>query len=168
MLILKEEDFIGKGSERACYLHPNDKNKAVKVTYKNNKREMNDWQHLPRFYGEVETNQGEGFIIEVIRDYDGEVSKTFAHYITENGVDFHKKEIEEFKDYFLRNRIIFNYGMMPKNILLRKRSKEKTELVLIDGLGDVSHFTLPNKIPYFARRRITRRWDKFINKYIKK
>lgn len=70
MLILKEEDFIGKGSERACYLHPEDKNKAVKVTYKNNKREknkqsqkevdyynelikrgMNDWQHLPKFYG---------------------------------------------------------------------------------------------------------------------
>lgn len=34
MLILKDEDFIGKGSERACYLYPEDKNKAVKVTYK--------------------------------------------------------------------------------------------------------------------------------------
>jgi len=187
VLILNDKDFIGKGSERACYLHPEDKNKAVKVTYKNNKREknkqsekevnyyeelikrgMNDWQHLPKFYGEIDTNHGEGFIIEVVRDYDGEVSKTFAHYIKENGVDFYKQEINEYKEYFLRNRIIFNYGMMPKNILLRKISKEKSQLVLIDGLGDVSHFTLPNKIPYFARRRINRRWDKFVNKYLKK
>nr|WP_170233039.1 YrbL family protein [Malaciobacter canalis] len=84
----------------------------------------------------------------------------------ENGVDFYKQELNEYKEYFLRNRIIFNYGMMPKNILLRKISKEKSQLVLIDGLGDVSHFTLPNKISYFARRRINRRWDKFVNKYL--
>ncbi|MCG3718820.1 PhoP regulatory network YrbL family protein, partial [Aliarcobacter butzleri] len=68
--------------------------------------------------------------------------------------------------YFLDNCIIFNYGMMPKNILLRKNSQTDFDLVLIDGLGDVTYFTFPNKIPYFARRRINRRWDKFIKKYL--
>lgn len=34
-------------------------------------------------------------------------------------------------------------------------------LFLINGLKDVAYFTLPNKIPYFARR-ISRRWDKFV------
>ncbi len=56
--------------------------------------------------------------------------------------------------------------MMPKNILLRKNSETDFDLVLIDGLGDVSYFTLPNKIPYFARKRINRRWNKFIKKYL--
>lgn len=56
--------------------------------------------------------------------------------------------------------------MMPKNILLRKNSETDFDLVLIDGLGDVTYFTFPNKIPYFARRRINRRWDKFIKKYL--
>ncbi|QDF29534.1 YrbL family protein [Halarcobacter anaerophilus] len=187
MLILEDKDFIAKGSERACYLHPKDNNKTVKVTYENNKREKNkqsqkeisyykqlqkkglkNWKHLPQYFGEVKTNKGHGFIIELIKDYDGQVSKSFAYYLKENDVEKYKRELEKYKQYFIDNCIIFNYGMMPKNILLRKNSETDFDLVLIDGLGDVSHFTLPNKIPYFARRRINRRWDKFVNKYLKK
>ena len=186
MLILKDEDFIAKGSERACYLHPEDGSRTVKITYKGNKRKknkqsakeisyykelekksMNNWKHLPQYFGEVTTNFGEGFILELIRDYDGEVSKSFAYYLKENDVSVYQKELEEYRQYFLDNCIIFNYGMMPKNILLRKNSEIDFDLVLIDGLGDVSHFTLPNKIPYFARKKINRRWDKFTNKYLR-
>ncbi len=185
MLFLKDEDFIAKGNERAIYLHPEDDKKTVKVTYEGNQRQeskqsqkeisyykelekrgMKNFKHLPKFYGEVETNKGPGFIIELIRDYDGEVSKSFAFYLKENGVETYQKELEEYRQYFLDNCIIFNYGMMPKNILLRKNSETDFDLVLIDGLGDVSHFTLPNKIPYFARGRIGRRWEKFVNKYL--
>ena len=40
MIILKDEDFVGKGNERACYIHPEDKNKAIKITYENNNRKQ--------------------------------------------------------------------------------------------------------------------------------
>ena len=185
MLILKEEDFVAKGNERACYLHPEDKNKAVKVTLENSIRKKNkqtkmeidyyeqllkrpkmSWKHLPQYYGEVQTNKGKGFIIELIRDYDGEVSKSFAHYLKQDGMQKYQKELEAYREYFLEYLVIFNYGMMPKNILLRKNSESDFELVLIDGLGDVSHFTLLNTISYFAQKRINRRWDKFVNKYL--
>ena len=187
MLILKDEDFVGKGNERACYIHPEDKNKAVKITYENNnrkkskqtkievayykkliKRGLNNWKHLPKFYGEVTTDKGKGFVVEIIRDYDGKISNTFAHYIKENGIETYAKEIESYKKYFLDNKIIFNFGMMPKNILLRKNSETDFDLVLIDGLGDVSHLTIQNVIPYFARRRINSRWRKFEKKYLNK
>lgn len=185
MIILKDEDFVGKGNERACYIHPEDKNKAIKITYENNnrkeskqtklevnyykeleKRRMTNFKHLPKYFGEVKTDKGAGFVVELIRDFDGEVSKTFEYYLKKDGVLKYKKELEEYKQYFLDNCIIFNYGMMPKNILLRKNSETDFDLVLIDGLGDVSYFTLPNKIPYFARKRINRRWNKFIKKYL--
>lgn len=185
MIILKDEDFVGKGNERACYIHPEDKNKAIKITYENNnrkeskqtklevnyykeleKRRMTNFKHLPKYFGEVKTDKGAGFVVELIRDFDGEVSKTFEYYLKKDGVLKYKKELEEYKQYFLDNCIIFNYGMMPKNILLRKNSQTDFDLVLIDGLGDVTYFTFPNKIPYFARRRINRRWDKFIKKYL--
>ncbi|MCG3681803.1 PhoP regulatory network YrbL family protein [Aliarcobacter butzleri] len=185
MIILKDEDFVGKGNERACYIHPEDKNKAIKITYENNnrkeskqtklevnyykeleKRRMTNFKHLPKYFGEVKTDKGAGFVVELIRDFDGEVSKTFEYYLKKDGVLKYKKELEEYKQYFLDNCIIFNYGMMPKNILLRKNTETDFNLVLIDGLGDVSYFTLPNKIPYFARKRINRRWDKFIKKYL--
>ena len=187
MIILKDEDFVGKGNERACYIHPEDKNKAIKITYENNnrkeskqtklevnyykeleKRRMTNFKHLPKYFGEVKTDKGAGFVVELIRDFDGEVSKTFEYYLKKDGVLKYKKELEEYKQYFLDNCIIFNYGMMPKNILLRKNSETDFDLVLIDGLGDVTYFTFPNKIPYFARRRINRRWDKFVKKYLEK
>ncbi len=67
------------------------------------KRGMNNFKHLPKFYGEVETNKGAGFVIELIRDYDGgEVSKSFAYYLKENGVETYQKELEEYRQYFFR------------------------------------------------------------------
>ena len=187
MIILKDEDFVGKGNERACYIHPEDKNKAIKITYENNnrkeskqtklevnyykeleKRRMTNFKHLPKYFGEVKTDNGAGFVVELIRDFDGEVSKTFEYYLKKDGVLKYKKELEEYKQYFLDNCIIFNYGMMPKNILLRKNSETDFDLVLIDGLGDVTYFTFLNKIKYLAIRRINRRWDKFVKKYLEK
>ncbi|MCD6174065.1 MAG: hypothetical protein J7J96_09825 [Sulfurimonas sp.] len=186
ILELKEKDFVGKGSERACYTHPTDHNKAVKISYEQHigrskqttaeinyykellkKQDMN-WKHLPKYYGEVKTDKGDGFIVELIRDYDGNVSKSFAYYINNFGVQNYTKELEEYKDFFLKHCVIFNYGMMPKNILLRKTSENESHLVLIDGLGDITYFTFPNKIPYFARQKINRRWDKFTKKYLTK
>ncbi len=185
MIFLKDEDFIAKGNERACYYHPNDKTKTIKITFENNNRKdskqsekeikyykqlknkgLNNWQHLPKYFGEVQTNKGNGFIIELIKDYDGKISKSFAYYLKKYDLKKYEKQVEIYKQYFLKYCIIFNYGMMPKNILLRKLSKKESELVLIDGLGDVSHFTILNGIPAFARRRINRRWDKFVKKYL--
>ena len=77
MIVLKDENFIGKGNERACYVHPEDCNKAIKITYENNnrkeskqtklevkyykeleKRKMINFKHLPKYFGEVETDKG--------------------------------------------------------------------------------------------------------------
>jgi len=184
-LNLNDTDFLAKGSERACYTHPQDKDKAIKLSYEQNigrdkqsnieikyyeeliKKDI-DWKHLPKYYGEITTNQGNGFIIEMIRDYDGQVSKSFAYYLNNNGLEPYTNMILEYKNFFLKHHIIFNYGMMPKNILIRKNSETEAHLVLIDGLGDITYFTFPNKIPFLARKKIIRRWNKFVHKYLNK
>lgn len=179
------KEMIGKGNERICYLHPEDDSRVIKVSYEREKgrskqsdieikyykellrRKKTDyWSHLPKFYGEVQTDQGKGFVVDLVKDYDGSVSKSFEYYIEKDGVEPYKKELEVYKQYFLDKLIIFNYGMMPKNILRRRTSEDSAELVLIDGLGDVSFFTFPSKIPYFARKKILRRWEKFEKKYL--
>lgn len=177
---------VGKGNERKCYVHPEDESKAIKISYEQSqgrskqtrietnyyqkllKRKKMNWKHLPKFYGEVHTNYGKGFVVELIRDFDGSVSKSLQYYLDTYGIEPFYEEIETYRRYFLDNLIIFNYGMMPKNILRRRISETEGELVLIDGMGDVSHLQFHTKIPYFARKRITRRWDKFWNKYLKK
>lgn len=185
MMITITAAEIGKGNERKCYVHPEDDAKAIKVSYEQKigrskqtrietacykkllKRKSMDWSHLPRFYGEVETNHGKGFVVELIRDFDGKVSESLEYYLERDGAEPYLQELMVYRHYFLDNLIIFNYGMMPKNILRRRRSETEGELVLIDGLGDVTRFKLPNCIPELVRRKIRRRWDKFWKKYIK-
>jgi hypothetical protein len=183
MIILPEHE-IGKGNERKCYLHPQDSTKAIKVSYERDKgrskqsdieikyyqqllkRKNMNWKHLPQFYGEVETDQGKGFVVELIYDFDGSISKSLEYYMNENGVEPYRDELETYKHYFVEYGIVFNYGMMPKNILRRRTSETEAELVLIDGLGDVSFIQFPNRFLYFARKKVLRRWEKFMSKYI--
>ncbi|QOP46110.1 YrbL family protein [Sulfurimonas paralvinellae] len=186
-MITLPNEILGKGNERVCYLHPQDPEKIIKISYdrekgrskqsdieityykelQKRKNQKNLYKHLPRFYGEIETDKGKGMIVDLVKDFDGTVSKSFEYYMKRDGIKPYRDELEEYKQYFLDNLIIFNYGMMPKNILRRRLDENNAELVLIDGLGDVAFFKFPNKIPYFARKKILRRWIKFFNKYIK-
>lgn len=186
MILKLPSEEIGRGNERKCFIHPDDKTKAIKVSYERDKgrskqsdieikyykqlqkRKNMSWVHLPQFYGEVETDQGKGFVVELIYDYDGSISKSLEYYMNENGVEPYKKELERYKEYFLQYGVIFNYGMMPKNILRRRTSEAESELVLIDGLGEVSFIEFPNRFLYFARKKILRRWLKFEKKYLQK
>lgn len=96
------------------------------------------FDHLPNFYGRISTNLGDGFVVELIRDYDGQISKSLEWQLN-NGLAHSKLlgYLNELKTYFLENLIIFNYDMSIKNLLFQKVSKNKARLVLIDGLGDV-------------------------------
>lgn len=66
MLNIREEDFIGKGSHKKCYRHPDDSSKCIKMAYseegwKDLKRELEyievmnrkgkDYSVLPKYYG---------------------------------------------------------------------------------------------------------------------
>ena len=98
MVVLNEKQFIGKGSERACYIDPRDENKVIKVVHVtislNNQNELDyiymkylikknsDLSLLPRCYGYVDTNLGQGLIFDRIIDFDLEPSKSFRYYMT--------------------------------------------------------------------------------------
>lgn len=84
-----DELVIGVGAHRACYIHPEDHQKCIKVIYSQNdpiaskeiKRELayykhlnsylKDWRGLTRYYGTVETNLGTGYVYDRIVDFDG-------------------------------------------------------------------------------------------------
>ena len=89
-------DPIGKGKERACFVHPDDPQKAIKIqiddTSAQTRREIRFYQkrqnrdgcpHIPNFYGLCETNLGQGIVVELIRDQDGEVSRPLNWYLAE-------------------------------------------------------------------------------------
>lgn len=180
LLVVAEK--IGIGKEKACYVHPQDQNKAIKIPlgevrvqtdreiryyHKLLKRNIS-YSHMPQFYGLVTTNLGEGYVVDLVRDFDGEISKSLEWYL-QNGyaLDDFSPHLHALKKYFLQNRIIFNHDMYEGNLLVKKISAENMQLVIIDGIGDVVFIQWPNNIPAFVRLKIERRWQRFWRRLVR-
>jgi hypothetical protein len=169
---------IGTGKERACYIHPEDPRKAVKIPKgkideqtrrdirfyrKLEKRALGEYLYIPRYYGVCETNLGKGIVVDLIRNYDGEISRPLNWYLAQNvPIEDFDAYLEELKQFFLQTLVIFNHDMHVGNLLFQRTSTRSARLVAIDGLGDVVAIDWLNRFPFLVRRKITRRWSRFI------
>ena len=111
------------------------------------------------------TNLGPGFVIDCIRDFDGELSKSLWWHFTRGYPvsEFHSY-LEDLRRYLLEWQVIFSVDMGRYNILFQKLSPERARLVVIDGLGDHAAIGWLDYIGFFARRKIRRRWRRFIGR----
>ena len=173
-------ESIGQGRERACYVHPDDPRQAVKLplsgTSKQSQREIRFYQklrrrkalhskHIPTFHGVADTNLGTGIVVDLIRDYDGQISRPMNWYLAEGyPIEDFEPLLKELYESFLENSIIFNHDMTIGNLLLQKRSMTRGRLVAIDGLGDTVSIDWLDAIPWFAKRKIRRRWLRFLER----
>lgn len=171
---------IGVGQERVCYRHPEDTRKVVKIQkgesdkqtrrelalYDNlSRRKMSNFDHIPRYYGMAQTNLGTGFVVDLISDFDGSVSKSlWWHFEQGYPVAEFSPYLDEFRQYLVDNLIVFSVDMGRYNILFQKTSPQYARLVVIDGLGNHTAINWLDNIAYFARRKIERRWRRFIGR----
>ena len=169
---------IGRGKERACFVHPEDPRKAIKIPlgdvsdqtqrdikfYKRlQQRGIHGVRHIPAYYGICDTSLGRGIVVDLIRNYDGEISRPLSWYLAQ-GVPIEEFDnyLEDLKQAFLKHLIIFNHDMTIGNLLVQKSSMGSARLVAIDGLGDVVAIDWLNNFPFLVRRKIERRWKRFI------
>lgn len=167
---------IGQGRERTCYLHPEDDSRIIKISSdgesKQSKREIDfynrlqkrpdfPYTHVPRYHGLVETNRGPGIVVDLIRDYDGNISRSMHDYLCD-GIPLREfdEEMHQLKRFFLEHRIVFNHDLVPGNLLRQRLSNKDGRLVAIDGLGDVVIVQWLNYFPGHVRAKINRRWDR--------
>ena len=171
---------IGTGRERACYVHPEDPRLAIKIPtgkevsqtereikfYKGlKKRGITSHPHLPRYHGLCETSIGPGIVVDMIRNYDGEIARPLNWYLRQ-GVPIEELDpfLQELRESFLQDLIIFNHDLTIGNMLLQKASLGSARLIVIDGLGDTVAIDWLDRIPYFARQKIKRRWKRFFKR----
>ena len=90
-------DPVGKGKERACFVHPDDSQKAIKISHgdtsEQSRREIRFYQklqkrggggpHIPRFDGLCDSNLDRGIVDEMLRQQDGEISHGLNSCLTE-------------------------------------------------------------------------------------
>ena len=178
-LILTEADLLGQGAHKKVYRHPEDPARCVKICFKEDdediRREL-DYRHrckrtyysqmLPKYCGTVETNLGTGYVFELVRDFDGQMSRTLQTYLENPGLCeayFHtnlagmlaelKKELET--DLFLSS------VMEPYNFCVERVTPATYRFRCIDDLGASSWIPLPYYFQHFALSRIRRYWRRF-------
>ncbi|MGI9295267.1 MAG: YrbL family protein [Pseudomonadales bacterium] len=178
MLQISDSHLIGKGSERTCYVHPENSDQCIKINHSSLTKQSDNelkyltillkrnisWQHIPKLYGVVQTNLGDGVVYDLIRDYDGEVSKTLAHYLTsETDIEEARRivaALQEFRDYLLSQHIMVR-DPNATNFALQKYNQDKVRLVLIDGIGNANFAPMFNQLNWFVDMKIKRKWKHF-------
>ncbi|WP_321416500.1 YrbL family protein [uncultured Desulfobacter sp.] len=94
MINIQPADLIGTGVHRKCYIHPENADQCIKIVYRGGQAETIreqkyyrylsqkgiSWEMLAQFHGNIETNFGTGAVFDLVRDYDGSISKTLDTY----------------------------------------------------------------------------------------
>lgn len=179
---------VGVGRHRVCYIHPKDPRKCIKVIYNSGshafqeiKREVSyyrhlekylkDWSGLPRFYGEVNTNLGIGYVYDRIIDFDGRPSETmdqrYRDIHTEASFIEEKLLVDNLEKYLLDNHVV-TMTLKPYNILCHRISRNELFPVICDNIGVAAFVPLAYVCPWYARVTIRRSVAHFRKDYLKK
>ena len=169
---------IGMGKERMCFVHPEDPRLAVKISTggdsKQSQREIRlyrrlekrgdaDNRHIPGFHGICETSRGKGIVVDLVRDYDGQISRPLSGYLALGyPIEEFEPFLEELKQFLLQQLIVFDSELEIDDILVQKTSASKFRMVAIDSLGDSAAFDPASIFSFLVRRKIQRRWQDFM------
>ena len=116
--------------------------------------------HLPTCYGVRETNLGPGLVIDLVRNYDGEISRPLDWYLAQGmPVGTFDACFEEMIQAFLERLIQLEPGFSLEKLLVQKKSAASAHLVAIHGLGESVTRNRVNLFPALLRRRIRKRWN---------
>lgn len=178
MIKLEKSRFVGKGYHRECYRHPEDSNLCIKVVvhgnsaeirrenkyYKHLKKRGISWDFIPRYHGKVETNLGTGYVFDLIKDDNGEVSKTLDYYLSSTlefkaQVSSLSKALYDLRKYLLNQRII-TMTIDPRNIACQKVGSGLFRLYVVDNIGNSDFIPICNYSKWFAKKKILRKWDR--------
>lgn len=187
-IVLTPNLFIAQGSHKQCYFHPQDKTRCIKVAYnpaweKDLHREVRYLTHilktrgnqsgvLPRYYGSVQTNKGQGFIFDIIYDFDGRISTPLSFLLNDPAfLDLHyhglKYGLIGLRETLFKYNII-SMAIYPENILCQKINPYDFKLMFINDMGSGAFIPLEYYWEPAAQAKIKRRWNRlarFINKH---
>lgn len=178
---LREELFYGNGRHKKCYIHPENENLCIKVPYNNGgkidlerevkfvrllKKNKKDCSILPEYFGKIQTSRGDGYVFELIKDYDGAKNLTLEDYLSNE--ELLKKNfgiivdlLKFLKENLLKNQII-TMGLFPENIIFQKIDYDKYRVRIVNDMGSAALIPLEYYSSFFAVRKILRRWKRFV------
>ena len=103
---------------------------------------------LPKYYGEIKTNIGNGMIVDYIDN-----SIPLRQYIRENGISNELLETIKYTLNTLYKNMIYIRDQHTENYVIQKKDG-KLKMFLIDGLGNATLIQFFNEIPFIKKHSI--------------
>lgn len=175
---LNQTLFIAKGRDRACYKHPIDPKKCVKVGLRPEKQSVReksyfeflhkrdtDTKALCTYQGEVSTNLGKGYLFELALNQDATLAPTLKHAIKAKLIKRSELDakLSKFKDYLINNRICVK-DLSPSNFACQFNKNGDFKLTLIDGIGSPNFNPATIRSDYLTQRAIQTAWKRLERK----
>lgn len=182
MLTLRDELFLGEGTKRKCYAHPDDPTLCIKITSERGLRSVNreirylnmlrrrgkPLTQIADFIGKIQTNIGDGEVYQLVRDFDGQVSRSLRHYLsTEDDVLIARMvaAIVELREYLFQSSILFS-DLTVDNLLVRNERDGGVKLIVVDGVGDNNQIQILEYFKYFGEKHCRKKWNSFVLKTV--
>ena len=177
-----DPSVVGVGHHHMCYIDPEDNSKCIKIIYNPSKhaseevrrevsyykrlqKSLKDWSGIPRYYGEVETNLGTGYVFDRTIDFDGKPSQTMQERYQDLKDPGQRKEmfalVKKLENYLTRNHVV-TMSLKLFNILCHRVSETEIEPVICDNIGTASLIPIELVCPWFARNREKRMIKKML------
>ena len=180
MIILTDDLYLGVGNHKTVYAHPTDKNLCVKILhtpddpdFKKESRyrkalgdRADKMTLLTKFFGEVETSKGKGYLFERVLDFDGKICQTMLNVFDDTVADKKllpetEKLLLDFKKTFFEERFLLA-GVDADNYLVQRTSKTTRRVRIIDNIGIATFIPLPYYFDFFALKRVKKYWRRFV------
>lgn len=176
-LFLTDDLFLGKGEHKAVYVHPNDPTLCVKILFKKPdpdlKRELKYRRSLgsraekmllfTKYFGEVETNKGTGYVFERIVNFDGTNCITLKDYFNEfDSIENLVSLLLRFKaEYFNEKCVLFDAD--DGNFLVQWSSATHSRIRIIDNIGSSAAIPILYYSDYLLNKRAIKIWRQFVH-----
>ena len=195
-VVLTDDYFIGKGMNMAVYINPMNPLQCIKIRigslreysvemkYRRSRQRRRFPQSslMVKYYGEVETNFGIGYVYERVVDNDGTTSMSLHDLVQlemqarEKGfspkeIAGTEKELPRVKDVILimyekilQERIILHDDDC-RNFMIQFCTPASWRIRIIDGVGYRVLIPLAYYIDFFCVKQIRRFWRRFISMF---
>jgi len=181
MINLTDDLFLGDGNHKIVYAHPTDKNLCVKLLRTPDDPDFaketryrkalgsraDSMTLLTKYFGEVETSKGKGYLFERVLDYDGKISQTMLNVFDDTIRDKKlllatEKLLLDFKRVYFDERFLLA-GVDPDNYLVQRISPTERRVRIIDNIGCSASIPLSYYFDYFAQKRLKKYWGRFVD-----
>ena len=117
---------------------------------------------LTKYFGEIATNKGKGYLFERVLDFDGSESKTLLEHIQNPlSIDDLIKLLLDFKRVFIGEKFVAA-GMDPDNFLVQRISPVERRIRIIDNIGTSARFPILYYSDFLMSKRAKKYWRRFV------